>query len=149
MTVLESDNRTKCNQAPVRWQYMGMQKLHNHIIFVVKIKQPTNFRKMLNISMRDNISITVSLHPAIWHQHYQWMQPSPTSRNAGLLIKAKYKWKVVAVIDTSIFIQYLKLSTAGGDTMETNVRSCFLPTTTWGSYWLVRGRRGHPIDTVW
>ena len=35
---------------------------------------------------------------------------------------------------------------AGGDTMET---SCVLPTTTWGSYGLVRGRGGHTIDIVW
>ena len=32
--------------------------------------------------------------------------------------------------------------------VHAGVRSCVLPLTIWGADELVRGRRGHPIDTV-
>ena len=54
----------------------------------------------------------------------------------GRLIKA---WFGVSKFCSTTRLQYCA---AGGDTMETSVRSCVLPTTTWGSYGLVRGRRG-------
>ena len=58
----------------------------------------------------------------------------------GRLIKAWFLGVEVSVSTTA-------LREAIG--WKTSFRSCGLPPSTWGSYGLVRGRRGHPIDAVW
>ena len=58
----------------------------------------------------------------------------------GRLIKEGLVWGVKVLFH---------ICAAGGDTVETGVRSCVLPHTIWGSDGLVRDwRGGHPIDTV-